>query len=68
VSATDTSNGALLERLAREAELLGAHHAEYVTARETATPGVQEALRAAVSFGCAMGLRRAAELIREVNT
>ena len=53
----------LLERLAREQELLAAHQAEWVTDGHPADGEMQAALRAAVSFGCALGLRRAAELI-----
>lgn len=52
-----------LEHLAHEADLLAAHHAEWIAGAEPAPLETQAALRAAVSYGCAIGLRRAAELI-----
>ena len=55
----------LLERLAREADLLGAHHAEFIPEGHPSGKVAYAALRAAVSYGCAIGLRRAAELIAE---
>ena len=54
---------ALLERLAHEADLLASHHAELVPDRHPCDTETFAALRAAVSLGCAIGLRRAAELI-----
>lgn len=54
----------VLEQLAREADLLAAHESEFVPDGYPAGMPVQAALRAAVSYGCAIGLRRAAEIVR----
>ena len=56
---------ALLVQLAREADTLAAHHAEFVPDGHSADAETFAALQAAVSFGCAIGLRRAAELIEQ---
>jgi hypothetical protein len=58
---TDTAH--VLEQLVREADLLGAHECEFVPDGHPANPPTQAVLRAAISFGCTIGLRRAAELI-----
>jgi len=55
-------------RLAREADLLAAHHAEYVPDRHPNTAATFAALQAAVSYGCAIGLRHAAQVIATVES
>jgi hypothetical protein len=58
----------VLQQLAREADLLAAHECEFIPDGHPATLPTQAALRAAISFGCAIGLRRAAELIEQDAT